>query len=212
MRSLLMGSRYPMGLGAGKRGELGGGVGQDPQSPVSFPPRHSTSRLQTAAVLFSALMPGVGHLGERRVTKSILRASASLPEAWRGFFPAVGAFPPPLLPSPSPTASHTHTHPPSPVPQHPPLCRARRGGLHDGDTPSGWAFFPPSLHFPPSPPPTPSHPPSLRRLPSRERFGPSSHGISPPLKAAASRVAHPPPIAGPGSGGCCRLHGAGCCP
>lgn len=202
-----MGRQYLMGLGAG-RGKGGvGGRGGCNRTP------------KTTAVLFSACCTDQGrawHLGERRVTKSILRASASLPEAWQGSPSQRGLFPP-LVPSLCPTASPPPPHFPCPGI----LPSTGRGvGLRH---PQRWGH-PEQLSLPPlPPPPSPppalaparSDPPSLVPPASRERFGPSLHGLSPPLKAAASCIAHPPPIARPGRGGCCRLDGVGgcgCCP
>lgn len=109
----------------------------------------------------------------------------------RGLFPSV-------VPSPCPTASHTHTHtPPSPLPRHLPFHGVRWGALP-----------PPAMGTPQAaePPPPPPRLPRPLLLPwpllgpilllssvptaSRERSSPSLHGLSPPLKAAASCISH----------------------
>lgn len=164
-------------------------------------PQHPASWFKAA---FLCVIHGrVWHLAERRVTKSTLGASASLPEAWHcpprsgGFsHPWCLAFPTPLpCPTASPTVSASSLSP-----------QGEAGGFATpchGDTP---VAEPPPL----SPPPALAPPLALIYLcclPAES--SPSAPGLSPPLKAAASLIAHRLPSTGPGPGGRWQLHGVG---
>lgn len=151
------------------------------------------------------------HLGERRVTKSSPVPACPFLSPCRACpIPGTIAMSHSMLPPYS--VPHSILLPTSRTPQHPPphlpyptaSSLEEAGGfptMHDGDTPSSWA--PPTSPIPSSR----SHPPPPLRS-NQERFSPSSHGLSPHVKAA-----HPAsPIPRPGSGGCQGSMGRGAAP